>query len=156
MQVKQRYTGTTGTQQKIKFICRKDHFLILNLLCKTPLWWKKHDGTFQRLEWRQFQPLCFQNALNCTMDSERGQECWRTWWERQAGDNLISSLNKRLIQGLMGLCRGPQCQICYEKTAVCLECVAESQLTGLWTDSFLLFIKQSSLSSPMKHAMMSL
>lgn len=65
-------TGTISTQQKIcllKFICWKDNVLILNLLYKTPLWWKKHDGTFQRLEWCQFQPLCFQNALNCTMAS---------------------------------------------------------------------------------------
>lgn len=83
----------------------------------------QHDGIFQRFEWRQFQPLCFQNAL-MLYNGLRGQECWGTWWERQARDNLISSLNKRFIQGLMGLCRGPQCQICYEETAVFSECVA--------------------------------
>lgn len=84
--------------------------------------------------------------LNCIMDSEWGQECWSTRWERQARDNLISSLNKRVIHGLMGLCRGSQCQLCYEETPV------RSELKLI---SFLLFIEHSALSFlPRKRAVL--
>lgn len=90
------------------------------------------------------------HTLNCIMDSKLGQECWSTWWEKQAWDNLISSLSKRVIHGLMGLCRGPQCQICYEETPVHSECVARRVFELI---SFLLFIEHSSLSSsPWKRA----
>lgn len=50
----------------------------------------------------------------------------------------------------MGLCRGPQCQICYEETPVRSECVARRVFELI---SFLLFIEPASLSSsPWKRA----
>lgn len=49
MQVKQRYTGTTGTQQKIKFICRKDHFFDLEPVVQ--------NSTLMEKAWRNISEI---------------------------------------------------------------------------------------------------
>lgn len=98
MRVKWRLTGPTGTQKKKKKIAEKIHFWSWICCTKTRLWWEKSTNH-----------SCFSECFQTVQDNALGFE-GRNVKERDGKarprTNLISSLNKRLIQGLMGLRRG--------------------------------------------------